>query len=284
MSEKDRITEPDFDRIRQRASEVERAEGRRVERSAVRRNDTSEERRSETESSEQRRAGRSGDRIEEHRADRDRESPEARRTFAERNPTRTSWRPLGSSPESQGLREAGHYQFGTGYMGYPGSAMYPFYLAPPTMPGYAGGYPDIARDDPERRHREEHHLFGTWGDAGRQARRRGSSWTPRTEMFDREGSLIVRVELPGMHRDDVDVCLERDRLVIEGERREEEERRQGEGFYQSEWSYGFFHREIPLPEPVDQDHVKAKFKDGILEVAIPQTDRASARKSIRIES
>ena len=253
MSEKDRNTEPDLERIRKRANEVERTEGTTGERQA---------RRAE-------------ERVDEIR-DRDRGRSDARRAFQESNPARAAWR-----SEPQGPRDAGHYQFGTGYLGYPGSAMYPFYLGPQAMPGYASGYPDPRHDDPEHRHSE--HRFGTWSGAGRSAGR-GSTWTPRTEMFDRDGKLIVRVELPGMDRGDVDVSLERDRLVIEGERREEAERHQGEGFYQSEWSYGFFHREIPLPEPVDHDHVKAKFKDGILEVAIPQTDRASTRKAIQIET
>ena len=93
-------------------------------------------------------------------------------------------------------------------------------------------------------------------------------WTPRTEMFERGDKMVVRVELPGTDRQDVRVSTTGDSLVIEGDRRQSEEQ-QRRGFYRSEWTYGHFHREIPLPESVDPKDVHAKFNNGVLEIEMP---------------
>jgi HSP20 family protein len=110
-----------------------------------------------------------------------------------------------------------------------------------------------------------------------------SVWTPRTEMLEREGNLVVRVELPGLQKDDVKVSVWNDHLVIEGERRQDEEMR-GRGYYESEWRYGRFYREIPLPESVDADQVKAHFMNGVLEIELPQSESAKERREVPIHT
>jgi len=108
-----------------------------------------------------------------------------------------------------------------------------------------------------------------------------SKWSPEIEVFEGDGNIIVRADLPGMTKDNVRVDITDTALTIEGERRDEREERR-EGFYRSERSYGSFHRTIPLPEGVDGDNAKAEFRDGVLEITIPAPERAQRRRQIEI--
>src|SRR5436853_1595123 len=85
-------------------------------------------------------------------------------------------------------------------------------------------------------------------------------WAPQVEMFERDGQLVVRADLPGMSKDEVKVQLDNNALTIEGERREEREENDG-GFYRSERSDGKFYRRLPLPEGVNPDNARAEFHD-----------------------
>ncbi len=96
----------------------------------------------------------------------------------------------------------------------------------------------------------------------------GRTWQPQVELFENDGELVVRAELPGLKKDDVKVELTDDALTIHGERRSEHEE-DGEGYYRSEFSYGSFHRRVPLPEGANPDDATAKFHDGVLEVTMP---------------
>jgi HSP20 family protein len=105
-------------------------------------------------------------------------------------------------------------------------------------------------------------------------------WSPEIEVFERGGQLVVRADLPGLTKDDVKVDVRADSLIIQGERRQEREENE-EGFYRSERSYGSFYRSIPLPEGVEDDDVKASFRDGVLEVTMPAPQ--GQQRSRRIE-
>jgi HSP20 family protein len=109
-------------------------------------------------------------------------------------------------------------------------------------------------------------------------------WAPDIEVFDREGQYVVRADLPGLRKEDVRVELTENALMLEGERRNEQEERR-EGFYRSERSYGRFSRVISLPEGVDTEKVEAEFKDGVLEVRLPAPRRQpQQRRQIEIRS
>jgi HSP20 family protein len=110
-----------------------------------------------------------------------------------------------------------------------------------------------------------------------------ATWTPAIEVFQRENDLVVRAELPGVDNGDVRVIVTDDGLIIEGERREQNEER-GEGFYRSERVYGRFYRVIPLPEDVDTDQVRAQFNNGVLEITVPVPQRQERRREIPIGS
>jgi HSP20 family protein len=102
-------------------------------------------------------------------------------------------------------------------------------------------------------------------------------WAPQVEVFQRGDKLVVRADLPGLEKDDVDIEVTDDNvLTISGERRQEAEEDR-EGYYRSERSYGRFFRSIPLPEGVDADQVEANFKNGVLEVTLPAPKREERR-------
>src|SRR5216684_9070476 len=80
----------------------------------------------------------------------------------------------------------------------------------------------------------------------------GGAWSPEVEMFERDGQLVLRADLPGLSKDDVKVELADNAVTIEGERRDEREEKH-EDFYRSERSYGKFLRRIPLPQGVNTE-------------------------------
>jgi HSP20 family protein len=100
-------------------------------------------------------------------------------------------------------------------------------------------------------------------------------------VFDRDGTMIVRVELPGLDPKDVDVRVEDQMLVVEGERQDD---RPEEGGPRSGWGYGPFRREIALPQSADPSDLRGRFRNGLLEVAVPQPRREERRKRIKVEA
>lgn len=101
-------------------------------------------------------------------------------------------------------------------------------------------------------------------------------WSPQVEMFEREDQLVVRADLPGMKKDDVNVEITDDAVIIQGERRNESEENR-EGYYHSERSYGSFYRSIPLPEGVNADQANATFRNGVLEITMQAPARQESR-------
>ena len=108
-------------------------------------------------------------------------------------------------------------------------------------------------------------LFDPWRSESRLTE---ATWAPQVETFRKEGNLVVRADLPGLTKDDIDIEIEDDVLVITGER-SDETRDERDDFYRSERTYGRFFRAIQLPEGIDTDKIDASFKDGVLEVTIP---------------
>lgn len=101
-------------------------------------------------------------------------------------------------------------------------------------------------------------------------------WTPPVEMFERDGELVVRADLPGLTKDEVNVEVGDGGITIEGERRGQEEEKR-EGFYHSERHYGKFYRRLPLPEGIDVQDASATFRDGVLEITMEAPKRKDAK-------
>jgi HSP20 family protein len=107
-------------------------------------------------------------------------------------------------------------------------------------------------------------------------------WSPQIEVFERDDSLVVRADLPGVKRDDVEVNVEHDVLTIRGQRRQEYREAEG-GYRRTERSYGTFFRQIPLPDGVDASQIEASYEDGVLEVVVPTPrEQPAGRRRIDI--
>src|ERR1051325_883565 len=101
-------------------------------------------------------------------------------------------------------------------------------------------------------------------------------WAPPIEMVEEGGQLIVRADLPGLTKDDVNVEIDNDAITIEGERRSEQKENR-EGYYRTERSYGKFYRRVPLPDGVEAENADATFRDGVLEITMNAPKRTESK-------
>jgi HSP20 family protein len=97
------------------------------------------------------------------------------------------------------------------------------------------------------------------------------------DMFERDGDIVVKAEMPGIEPGKIDVTVVNGELRISGEREEEKEVKE-EHYYHSERTFGRIFRTVALPEGCDVDNVRATVKDGVLEVAIPKKGAAPTKK------
>ena len=104
---------------------------------------------------------------------------------------------------------------------------------------------------------------------------------PNIEMYDRKNEIVVKAELPGVAKEDIDLTITKDSLTLKGETKKEEEIKE-ENYYAAEISYGSFTRTIALPAEVDSEKAKASFKNGVLEITLPKREEAKP-KEIKIE-
>jgi len=96
-----------------------------------------------------------------------------------------------------------------------------------------------------------------------------STYAPRMDVFEQNGNIVIKTDLPGMKADDVDVTIEEGDLIIKGERKAEKEVKDGD-YYRMERSYGSFYRRQTLPEGTTPEKIQATFTDGVLEVTVPK--------------
>jgi len=93
------------------------------------------------------------------------------------------------------------------------------------------------------------------------------SWVPAVDIFETNEAIVLKAELPGITAQDVSVEVKDNTLTLKGEKKFEKEVNE-ENYYRVERSYGSFQRAFTLPGTINQEKVKAKFKDGILEIAL----------------
>lgn len=98
--------------------------------------------------------------------------------------------------------------------------------------------------------------------------------TPSVDIFEERGDVVVKAELPGMKKEDIDVKLTDDNIITISGEKKKEEKIERENYYRAERLYGTFTRSFHLPTDVQIDKVKAKFEDGVLEIRIPKTEEA----------
>lgn len=104
---------------------------------------------------------------------------------------------------------------------------------------------------------------------------------PALDVYEEKDDIVVKAELPGMEKDNIEVNISDHFLTIKGEKKKEEEVKE-EHYYRSERSYGSFVRAVELPKDVHADKVKAAFKNGILEIRMPKTEEAK-KKEIKVK-
>jgi HSP20 family protein len=107
------------------------------------------------------------------------------------------------------------------------------------------------------------------------------AWMPDMDVFEKDGKVVVRTDLPGMTAENIDVSVEGDVLTIKGSREEKKEFRE-ENFYCSERATGEFYRTVRLPDGVTGEGVEAHYENGVLEVTVPKPTAAET-KTVKIE-
>lgn len=102
-------------------------------------------------------------------------------------------------------------------------------------------------------------------------------WAPLVDIAEDDKEYLIKVELPEVNKDDVKVTVEGDTLTISGERKAEKEEK-GRKFHRVERFYGRFERSFTIPDDADADNVKAEFKDGVLRVHLPKSEKARPKQ------
>ena len=105
---------------------------------------------------------------------------------------------------------------------------------------------------------------------------------PQMDIIDRDDSIVVRAALPGVDKKDLEVSTTHQTLTLRGSTQKETREEKGE-YFRHEISRGNFLRTVTLPSVIDESKIKAKFKDGLLEVTLPKLESAK-RHTIHIES
>ena len=118
---------------------------------------------------------------------------------------------------------------------------------------------------------------------GRQTGAELTEWAPAVDVLQRDGDLVVRAELPGVKPEDVDITLQHRVLPISGQRREEHEEQRGD-YHVRERRHGSFSRSMTVPEGVDEDSIRARYENGVLEVTIQWAAAVREPRRIQIEA
>ena len=117
--------------------------------------------------------------------------------------------------------------------------------------------------------------FSAWDQSLAPVRTTG--WTPALDVIQKEGQLLIRAELPGVDPEQVEVTVEDNQLTIKGERKEEIEVEK-DSWLRRELRYGSFERCLTLPADADTDHIKASYRNGVLEITVPYQPKSKPRK------
>jgi HSP20 family protein len=107
------------------------------------------------------------------------------------------------------------------------------------------------------------------------------AWIPAVDIFEINEAIVLKAELPGITAQEISVEVKDNTLTLKGEKKFEKEVKE-ENYHRVERSYGSFQRAFTLPGTIHQEKVKAKFKDGILEITLPKVEEAKP-KQVKVE-
>ena len=105
----------------------------------------------------------------------------------------------------------------------------------------------------------------------------GGSWAPAVDIYEQDGNIVMKAELPGVDPKAVDIRLENNTLTLRGERKLDKEVKE-DNYHRVERAYGTFSRSFTLPTVVDQGSIKAEYRDGVLKLTLPKREEAKPRQ------
>jgi HSP20 family protein len=108
-----------------------------------------------------------------------------------------------------------------------------------------------------------------------------TAWAPPVDIFETEDKVVLKAELPGLRKEDIEIQVRDNTLTLKGEKKFEKEVKE-ESYHRVERAYGSFQRSFTLPSTIKQDAIEASFKDGILEISLPKAEEAKP-KQIKIQ-
>lgn len=103
------------------------------------------------------------------------------------------------------------------------------------------------------------------------------SWVPPVDIFEDNDRVVLRAEIPGVGKEDIDIKVENGTITLRGEKKQEKEIGEGSA-YRVERFYGSFSRSFVLPTSIDAAAIKATYRDGILELILPKAETSKPRK------
>jgi HSP20 family protein len=116
-----------------------------------------------------------------------------------------------------------------------------------------------------------------WPRRGSQELMATGDWAPRVDISETDHEFIIKAEIPEVGKEDVKVTVDNNVLTIRGERKQEKDEK-GKKFHRVERYYGTFARSFSLPENVDQAKIEASFKEGVLNLRLPKTEKVRAKE------
>ncbi len=104
-----------------------------------------------------------------------------------------------------------------------------------------------------------------------------TSWNPMVDIFEEDGKIVVKADLPGVKKEDISINVENRILTLKGERVKEDEVKE-DNFFRRERSFGSFQRSFTLPADIKTEDIEANFKEGILRIEIPMPEEKKAKQ------
>jgi HSP20 family protein len=104
-----------------------------------------------------------------------------------------------------------------------------------------------------------------------------AAFVPAIDVSEDKDNIVVKADLPGLTKDDIEITLQDNVLTVRGEKKQESETK-GKNFYRRERAHGAFHRSFELPASVNASNVAATFKDGVLRITLPKAEQAKPKQ------
>ncbi len=104
-----------------------------------------------------------------------------------------------------------------------------------------------------------------------------STWSPAVDIYETSETIVMKAELPGLSREDIEIHIRDNTLTLKGERRFAKDVQQ-ENYLRIERVYGAFQRNFTLPATIQQDKIRAVFRDGVLELTLPKAEAAKPKR------